>query len=523
MPAPEDKKYKLSIYLIKDSYTDDSQIVPKSDEMNSYPIQDEVGHLGTLYIKTNYQTIPKWAKFFSGIFLPEDIGLFTKSARAIFIVVIGNKKLCLTFGHAHFLIAPFAIVRNFGMRVALNVGGETSLRAVDKTCLDVVEIKSKEQSSKEVGIENFDFDFETDILKSITAKNEDGSSTLSGRDAVSIGAAVQLNTLRDFLSDLLREYNSDAYKEKFSWVDNIAEERDKAITKQLNKILIRKIINLNPCVWLAIPEVIIWEDTAGFAFKKRRNPVVRTDIHLDRWVQEIVKENDEINLNYLKRKKITLYDLNYDPYRHWPVYHCLNAEINLEDQKYILNDGSWYLLDTDFVGEVNSFYDTIENSLIELPPYETRKEPEYNQYVATTYPNDFDLMDRKNINIGGGRSSVEFCDLFTKEKQLIHIKKYGGSSVLSHLFQQGIVSGELFLSSDIFREKVNSKLGEDYKLNNTVNRPNSAEYEICYAVMSDVPGELHLPFFSKVVMKNAVKRLQTYGYRVTKKKIPISC
>jgi len=525
VPSSEDKKYKLSIYLIKESYTDDTQIVPKCKEMNSYEIPDEEGRLGTLYIKTNYVSVPKWADFFCDIFLPEDIGLATNSARAVFIVTINNRKLCLTFGHAHFLIEPLAIVRNFGMKVALNIGGETSLRAVDKTCLDVVEIKSKEQSSKEVGIENFGFDFETDILKSITAKNEDGSSTLSGRDSVSIGAAVKIDTLRGFISDLLTKYESDAYKEKFAWVDNIAEERDKSIIVRLTQLLIEKVIILAPCVWLAIPEVIIWEEVSGFAYTKqrstRRSPGVRQDIHLKQWFNEVVND-DDVGIDYLKRKKIFLFDVNFDLYKQWPVYHCLNAEIDLDGQKYILNDGSWYLLNTDFVSDVNEFFDLVEDSSVDLPPYGRRKEPEYNSFVATTYANDFDLMDRKMIHIGGGRSSIEFCDLYTKDKQMIHVKKYGGSSVLSHLFQQGVVSGELFISSDSFRSKVNSRLGGDYKLNNVDNRPNPAEYEICYAIMSAVPGDLHIPFFSKVVMKNAVKRLQTFGYKVTKKKIPIS-
>jgi uncharacterized protein (TIGR04141 family) len=521
MPTSEDKKYKLSVYLIKESYTDDTQIVPKCGEMNPYEITDEEGRLGTLYIKTNYESIPKWADFFREIFSPEDIGLLTKSARAVFIVTINNRKLCLTFGHAHFLIEPLAIVRNFGMKVALNIGDETSLRAVDKTCLDVVEIKSKEQSSKEVGIENFDFDFETDILKSITAKNEDGSSTLSGRDSVSIGAAVKLDTLREFLSDLLTKYESDAYKEKFSWVDNIAEERDKLVIARLIQLLTEKVMIEDPCVWLAIPEVIIWEEMSGFAYKNRRNPVVRQDIHLEQWLSEVVN-GEEIDLNFLKRKKIFLYDVNYDLYKKWPVYHCLNAEIDLDGQKYILNDGSWYLMNTDFVNEVNGFYDAIEVSSVELPPYGTKIEPEYNIYVATTYVNDFDLMDRKTIPIGGGRSSVEFCDLYTKDKQIIHVKKYGGSSVLSHLFQQGVVSGELFISNNSFRSEVNNRLSDDYKLDNVDDRPNPTDYEICYAIMSDVPGDLQIPFFSKVVMKNAVKRLQAFDYKVTKKKIPIS-
>jgi len=526
MSTLEDKKYKLSIYLIKDSYIDDALIVSKSGEMKSYEINDEEGLLGTLYIKTGYSTVPKWANFFSDIFTAKEIKLETKSARAVLIVSTEGRKLCLTFGHAHFLIEPLAIVRNFGLKVALNIGGETSLRAVDKTSLDVVEIQSKEQSSREVGISNFDFDFETDILKSITAKDEGGTVTLSGRDSVSVGAAVRLDTLRAYLVNILTKYESHEYKKKFSWVDNIATERDKFLIGRLDQLLIEKIVTRDLCVWLAIPEVIIWEDISGFTYKKTRKtlhsgPAVRSDINLDTWLAEIVHA-PEIDIDYLKRKRIYLYDIDYEPYKNWPVYHCLNAEVDLGDKKYILNDGSWYALNSDFVTGINDFYEKIDDSEVELPPYGTRKEPEYNEYVANSNVEYFCLMDRKLIMIGGGRSSVEFCDLFCKGNKIIHVKKYGGSSVLSHLFQQGVVSGELFISDADFRRKVNNKLNDNFQLADVEIRPNPSEYEVCYAIMSEVPGELQIPFFSKVVIKTAVKRLQAYGYKVTKKKISIS-
>jgi uncharacterized protein (TIGR04141 family) len=491
--------------------------------MDSYEIDDTEGTLGRLFIKTGHRTVPKWADFFREVFNPRSIGLETKSSRAVLLVPVEERIFCLTFGHAHFLIDPFAVERNFGLKVALNIGGEKSLRSVDKTSLEFVEIKSKEQSSKEVGIGNFDFDFETDILKSITAKSEGGDSTLSGRDSVNISVAIKLDTLREYLTGLFSEYESDAYKDKFSWVDNISEERDKTVIEQLNQQLIEKVVSIDSCVWLAIPEVIVWEDISGFAYRKRRrDPIIRQDIHLDVWASEIIGEDDEIDINYLKRKKIFVYDVNHELKDAWSVYHCLNAEIDLEDKKYILNDGSWYSLHTDFVSDVNNYFKSIEDSSVVLPPFGTRNEPEYNHYVATSSPEYFCLMDRKNLMIGGGRSSIEFCDLLTSDNVIIHLKKYGGSSVLSHLFQQGVVSGELFLSDVKFREMVNEKLCVDYKLADTESWPDPTDYEVCYAIMSDIPGELHIPFFSKVVMKNAVKRLQAYGYKVTKKKVFIS-
>ena len=67
MQNKDDKKYKLSVYLIKNSFHADAEIIPKAKELNPYEIQDSKGHLGTLYIKTDFASVPKWAEFFSSL------------------------------------------------------------------------------------------------------------------------------------------------------------------------------------------------------------------------------------------------------------------------------------------------------------------------------------------------------------------------------------------------------------------------------------------------------------------------
>ena len=91
--------------------------------------------------------------------------------------------------------------------------------------------------------------------------------------------------------------------------------------------------------------MIVWEDISGFAYKTRNNPVVSPDIHLKSWCDEIAEEHCD-RYEYLKKKKIYLYDVNYDLKDNWPVYHCERWEIDLDGRKYILNDGSWYAVDT---------------------------------------------------------------------------------------------------------------------------------------------------------------------------------
>jgi uncharacterized protein (TIGR04141 family) len=43
--------------------------------------------------------------------------------------------------------------------------------------------------------------------------------------------------------------------------------------------------------------------------------------------------------------------------------------------------------------------------------------------------------------------------------------------------------------------------------------------ELVFAIISKSTNPLEIPFFSKVSLKNARRRLQGYGYKVTKKKI----
>jgi uncharacterized protein (TIGR04141 family) len=121
-------------------------------------------------------------------------------------------------------------------------------------------------------------------------------------------------------------------------------------------------------------------------------------------------------------------------------------------------------------------------------------------------------MDRNPVQYGGGRSRVEFCDLFSPtSKLLVHVKRYAGSSPLSHLFAQALVSGETFRVEPTFRTAVNALLPTAHK----IARPTSAPegYGIVLGIVKP-GGQLTLPFFAKVALRHTVKRLSGFGYDV---------
>ena len=129
-------------------------------------------------------------------------------------------------------------------------------------------------------------------------------------------------------------------------------------------------------------------------------------------------------------------------------------------------------------------------------------------------------MDKKLIYFGGGYSKIEFCDLYHIEKALYHVKIYGGSAVLSHLFNQAMVSAELFSAEKKYRDDVNILLATTHKFAQTSSII-AKEYSVIIGILSTSKKPLNIPFFSKVSLKNAAKQIESLGYNLYIQKVPI--
>jgi uncharacterized protein (TIGR04141 family) len=155
-----------------------------------------------------------------------------------------------------------------------------------------------------------------------------------------------------------------------------------------------------------------------------------------------------------------------------------------------------------------------------LPNSTTDIEDEYNKSVNAQDGN-YCLMDKKMIYYGGGYSKIEFCDLYHINKVLFHVKIYGGSAVLSHLFNQAFVSSELFCSDEKFRTDVNNMLDSSHKIQN-VSSVDCRDYSIVLGILSNSVKPLNIPFFSKVSLRNVWKQIESFGYKVYLQKVQIS-
>ena len=518
------KSQQLSIYLAKKTVTDVYAAV-KPDSYSykfEFNLESSKAHL---FVKDGDLKYPKWVNFFDDFIKPSKFSK-ARNISALLIVPENGRLFLIAFGTGgRFLISDDIIQPRFGLNTTLNSIEVSSLRSIDKQSLDNLESQSRIQSSYETSSDSFGIDVEQDMLKAVvgTPTNKSLGSRMTGSDSLSVTVKARAPSLPKLLRQYLKNSQKNLAGTPYDWVNNIAPvKHDTALQKKLEAALNTKLAGSDHSnLWLSIPEIIPWELVKGFIYTHGKR-IIHKDINLPGFVQTLKRKTLTVDL--LRTRRVSCADADHNKvFKDWAVFSCLYAEIEAGGASYVLNDGSWFQIEKDFVEQTNVRYAKIEKSKLQLPKFLGGGEGAYNQMVADSNPGYFAILDdKKKVFHGGGHGQVEICDLFTSDKNLIHVKKYGKSSVLSHLFSQGFVSGQLIQLDEEFRKKFRDRLPDSFKgLVTTNKRPDEKEYVITFAVISDEPGDdLHLPFFSRVNLNNTEKILKGFGYRVELLKIP---
>jgi uncharacterized protein (TIGR04141 family) len=485
----------------------------------------DVEGVGQFVSEASHPRPPAWITNFFGDALGDDLGIITSSAKGVFLVPITDRNrtvnFVLSFGVGRHLLKEGVVEERFGLKVVLNSVDRESFRSIDKTTLGSVPKHSREQMGRDVAPADFGIDIEQDLVSSVTGKSNNSrlGKIITGKDALHVSVPVDLSNITEFLALCLERYRSDDYKQNFDWIDQISEVRNGAIEDALNARLVQR-INQGQLdkIWMAVPEAVNWANLSGFRHIRAKRAELRDDLNMEDFLHEI--PSGQISIDDLKNDDVFAISADGEEqlYR-WSAFQCTYAEVGLKGKIYTLNNGKWYEIARGFTDEVQADFASIPDSTVVLPDYTGGTEFEYNTQ-ATQSLGIACCMDQQLIVHGGGHSQIEFCDILTNNHKMIHVKKCSGSSVLSHLFFQAAVSGELFVSDGEFRAKLNRKLPRGHKLTNPRGiRPNASDYEIVYAIISPSAKPFDIPFFSKVSLRSARRRLMSYGYSVTKKKI----
>lgn len=537
---------KLTIYLMKEGRTPGNALKDYS-KVQEELIAISENTIGTLYYGMSNVSEPSWLDSFFNAGFDNTYGgepteaetrqykLFNASSRAILLVEASvrpgqNRLFAIPFGYGATLLDPMAYEDRFGLKVTLNVVDPNSLRRIDRKSISAVPKDTSEQLAQAGDTAEFGIDIEQDLVQAITGNTLDSSfgNTITGKDFLSVSVPVDLSNISEFLRSCYKKYLAVDYRSDFGWIDRISDVRNPELLQQLNECLLQEMTESQTNdVWMAVPELIDWSNVE-FAFNARKGTPRKEDLSLPDFMDSLTDDDDGKYLTIealFKENALGFSKANGEVIHRWPVYRCLFCETERDGNTYLLSNGKWYEIEEDFYEVINNNYRRLltGSKKCKLPAYKRslhKDEGGYNTKVGGRKGGRFCCMHGKNIPYSGGYNKIEFCDLLSRSNDIVHVKKdEKGSSELSHLFSQGLVAGELFVSANDYRVDLNNELPIGYKLPDPDVKPNASEYRIVYAIISEKPDPLEIPFFSKVTLKNAAYRLESHGYTVFVQKI----
>lgn len=521
------KSRTVTVFLLKEGVSEPSSILKRSGELREFPVSMNGHSHGSLFVQPSEERIPSWLSLFQGSVSFDSLSAYNASTAAVWLTDIEGKLLALTFGYGRNLLKPGTYEEDFGLRVTLNALDSNKIRSVDRMTLDAISQHSRIQANRDANISEFGLDVEQDLLRAVTGAPSDPSLgiRLTGKDGLQVTVAIKLASIPELLAKCLIEYGKEDYKTRFPWVEQIHEVSDPIRKAELDVELLQKLRTKTlEGLWLTIPEMMDWDGLAGFRYRSSKLATLYPDIHVLTFLEAVGNTQDLDEYTLKRRFHVHAIGTDNDAViRQWPVYRCLYCEVNSGKETYLLNNGRWFRIAADFVQRINEAVERIPEQELPVPAYSDKSEAAYCRRVVHEDPESFVLMDQRLIGYSRLPTRVEFCDLYSSRgKQLIHLKRYSGSSALSHLFAQGVVSGRLFLNEVDFRQEVNKVLPEAHRIQDAEKKPGPGEYKVVYGIISQSRRKLILPFFSRVNLKNASSNLTSIGYRVSIAKIGVN-
>lgn len=493
----------------------------------------------TLYYKATASNPPKWTRTF---FENKVDGLHFKSSvpSALLIVPHLGRIFAIPFGTGFTFLENDVVENNFGIITALNIIDPQSIRTVDIDQVDDNPTKSRTQISRISSIDDFRLDLDRILMKSITGKVKDidqqkYGKTITGGQSLHVNAPdIKISNVTTLLGNCFSAYNNGIINNaEFSWINNLKEIKDKALLNRLNDELINDVNSANHSwtFYFSAPEVVDWTEIDCYRFNRKTLPLgvdLITDIFPN------MGNGQHINLEGLKKQRITAQRSDGSDYRVWNVYNCIYTEKHEANAVFILNSGVWFQVNSNFCNDLDIFYDHVDIYNDNMPQLKKERRPIRGKDTDThetegTY-NDrlsrdegYEKGDKNLVKLSSKQTPIEVCDLYkigNGRHLFFHVKLGNSSATLSHLFNQGLISGELLLEKD-FRTKANQKIPSIITAN-MVNQFKAQDAEIIFVVISnqvDANNHPDIPFFSKIAFRHVHSTLTKFGYRVKIKSV----
>lgn len=528
---------KINVYRIKDPSIPDSELVKnyqdyrplshpeESNNWNLEQLQIEsvayyipIDNIGSVYVKQSREAKTRWC---SSFFL-DTIQLYSRSMGASLIVRItvddAPETYAITFGHVgRFIIDPEMYDDRFGIKTALSAIDSNRLKQIVKNEFTGSNRITQQQISNGANMSGFEVNPFGDYLKSVTGDVIDSSvskAAIKGSAALTLTLEVNIENIVATLEEITRLYRSNAYKENYEWIDNLYLVQDSKLSQALFEKAIDHANKRDGTIWLAVPDLVDYDLVGSFRYLGSEH----NDIELTEYLEA---KGDSISVEDLD-KYISARSVEDDKeLKRWQLKKCICGEVELNGELYGASDGKWFHIEKDYAQRIDRAYSEVDVYSKTLSAFSKVKdtskinkdgeaktiysEGAYLERITKENPDEFVLLDQDLVK------GIEVCDLVTRDA-LIHVKRYKGSSAMSHAFFQGLNSATMLQNDSEYLTEANKKIltiNPDAKFQ--IGKPD--EKDIVFAIIGkDSSQRPHLPLFSKISLFHTLVRLTGLGY-----------
>lgn len=521
-------KLALNVYLLRGEIDEPLKVVDVSKFTEKVNISAGDGATAELFYGES-ESPPEWFTQLKPLFDrvgPQD--LRTRTVGGVLTCKVDDRWFVASFGHGWQRIKTAAVEPNFGIRCVLNLCKKDGLKAIRRDRISDDYIQAIEQIPDEDDIFRFGIDVDRDLLRGVKAgspKGENFGPQVVGSDAFKAEIDLGKETISSFLNRCLSLYSRADYKSNFSWIDNVSAVRDAQLIAELERRLVRAVGIGISGISLCVPEFLSWDgyDTFSFSPARRGQAPVSEPLTISQWKASAGFKSAgarvavaDLTSNFVYARSTARPELRGK----WTLLECLHGVIKFKRERYLAHGGQWFRIAAEFVKQIDEKLAQIPESTLTFPsPKLAEPEGEYNERVSKASASTFQLLDKKNVMHGGGKSRIEICDLLTADGQMVCVKPWGGSSgSLSHLFQQALVSAQLVYEDEVFQRSASAKIKSSHKSAwKSVCDP-TVDTEIVLAVLRG-PKKEHLPFFAKVSMVTTASALKRMRFRPSYKAV----
>jgi len=525
---------KSSVNALDDLLSENARELVRNGIAKRIPSTD-FGDESALFTFPGQKVTPKWVSHLSGVF-QVPAGLISQSPCAVVAFKTAGRFFAITFSFGHVYLEEGKTEADFGLKVAINKLSDDKLRSVEHSNIGDA-IRGFSQAAGQRDLKSFGFNEALDLIRKVSgrATDDDFADVVTGARALRFSKKMDLTEVPDTAVEAQRLFGLDTYKATaFKIIDFLSPVLDVELIDELDRELVKAIVGNNDDFELSIPEILP-TGVGSLAFLNANMREAYPDISVDLYREGLGDDLKTLNIDLLKKHKVAVYSDSGDKLDQWSVRQALVGSIVLGTARYALNEGVWYRLDDAYKTAADDKFTTLleasDPKFTPLkkvyPPRRKGKQPKphyqseesYNIEIATS--SGYLLMDQKLVEIAEepGRG-IEACDLLdVAGRRFIHVKKSSRqSSILSHFFKQGGNAAQMIRMYEPFRSPLIQKVSDIHgtaaaeELTDSLNERWTIEFQIADAPRRD--GNFDIPFFSKLTLRDEVRRMETMQFKV---------